>query len=107
MAAAGVSSLQATADPESQIDLIPGLDLTCQADRFAARRVSDRSHAHRSDLDFRRRFRVARDERKRDRDDEGNAFHPGIALHAEPERAGLLATLLLLAKPRIGSPALS
>jgi len=78
IADADASFLQATTDPESQIDLIPGLDLARQAERFAAQGVSDRSYAHRPDLDFRRLFLAASEERKRGRYEERNAFHRGI-----------------------------
>ena len=47
-----VSFPDATTDPERQIDLILGLDLTGQADRLAAGRVSDRGRTHRSDFDL-------------------------------------------------------
>src|SRR6266436_3120195 len=73
-----VSFLQATTDPESQIGLILGLDLTGQTDHFATWCVSDRSHTYGSDFDFLGLLLAACDERQRDRDDEYNAFHSGI-----------------------------
>src|SRR6266436_1410358 len=73
-----VSFLQATTDPESQIGLILGLDSTRQTDRFATWRVSDRSHAHRSDFDLLGLFLAASDDRQRNRDGEYNSIHRDI-----------------------------
>jgi hypothetical protein len=70
--------LEATTDPESQIDLILGLDLTSQTDRIATKRVLNRSHAHRSDFDLLGLFLAARGKQESDRDDEQNLFHRDI-----------------------------